>query len=122
MTIQQICKQSGLTVDTVRYYERIGLIEAEKGAYFKDYSPEALETLLAIKKLRLAGLTLHEIKWLLSIEADPKNLSEKLIDTISAFLDNAIKNTKKCANEIAEALRLLENMKRKLGGAQNENQ
>lgn len=122
MTIQQICKQSGLTVDTVRYYERIGLIEAEKGAYFKDYSPEALEALLAIKKLRLAGLTLHEIKWLLSIEADPKNLSEKLIDTISAFLDNAIKNTKKCANEIAEALRLLENMKRKLVGAQNENQ
>lgn len=122
MTIQQICKQSGLTVDTVRYYERIGLIEAEKGAYFKDYSPEALEALLAIKKLRLAGLTLHEIKWLLSIEADPKNLSQKLIDTISAFLDNTIKNTKKCANEIAEALRLLENMKRKLVGAKNENQ
>lgn len=122
MTIQQICKQSGLTVNTVRYYERIGLIEAEKGAYFKDYSQEALEALIAIKKLRLAGLTLDEIKWLLSIEADPKNLSQKLIDTISAFLDNAIKNTKKCANEIAEALRLLENMKRKLVGAQNENQ
>lgn len=35
MTIQQACKQSGLTIDTIRYYERIGLIEAEKALISK---------------------------------------------------------------------------------------
>ena len=68
MTIQQMRKQSGLTIDTIRYYERIGLVEVEKGAYFKNYSQQSLETLIAIKKLRLTGLSLREIKWLLSIE------------------------------------------------------
>ena len=58
MTIQQTCKQSGFTIDTISYYERIGLIEAEKGAYFKNYSQQALETLVAIKKLRSAGLSI----------------------------------------------------------------
>ena len=121
MTIQQVCKQSGLTIDTIRYYERIGLIEAEKGAYFKNYSQQALETLVAIKKLRLAGLSISEIKLFLSIEADPMDLSRKQIDSIYTVIDKAIERAKIRANEIAESQLLLENMKRKLIGVANEN-
>ena len=121
MTIQQICKQSGLTVDTIRYYERVGLIEAEKGVYFKNYSHQTLETLIAIKKLRLAGLSLSEIKWLLSSEVDPTDLSQKQSDTLYAVIDNALECAKIRAKEIAESQQLLENMKRKLVGVRNEN-
>lgn len=121
MTIQQVCKQSGLTVDTIRYYERIGLIDAEKGAYFKNYSQQALETLVAIKKLRLAGLSISEIKLFLSIEADPMDLSRKQIDLIYTVIDKAIERAKIRAKEIAESQLLLENMKRKLIGVANEN-
>lgn len=121
MTIQQVCKQSGLTIDTIRYYERIDLVEAEKGVYFKDYSQQTLEVLIAIKKLRLAGLSLTEIKWLLSIEVDPTDLSQKQIDSVSAVIDNAIERAKIRAKEIAESQRLLENMKHKLIGVKNEN-
>lgn len=121
MTIQQVCKQSGLTIDTIRYYERIGLIEAEKGVYFKNYSQQALETLVAIKKLRLAGLSISEIKLFLSIEADPMDLSRKQIDSIYTVIDKAIERAKIRANEIAESQLLLENMKRKLIGVANEN-
>ena len=94
MTIQQVCKQSGLTIDTIRYYERIGLIEAEKGAYFKNYSQQALETLVAIKKLRLAGLSISEIKLFLSIETDPMDLSRKQIDAVDTVIDKAIERAK----------------------------
>lgn len=121
MTIQQVCKQSGLTIDTIRYYERIGLVEVEKGDYFKNYSQQTLETLIAIKKLRFAGLSLTEIKWLLSIEVDATDLSQKQIDSISAVIDNAIERAKIRAKEIAESQRLLENMKHKLIGVINEN-
>lgn len=121
MTIQQVCKQSGLTIDTIRYYERIGLIEAEKGAYFKNYSQQTLETLVAIKKLRLAGLSISEIKLFLSIEAGPMDLSRKQIDLIYTVIDKAIERAKIRANEIAESQLLLENMKRKLIGVANEN-
>ena len=121
MTIQQVCKQSGLTVDTIRYYERVGLIEAEKGVYFKDYGQQTLEMLIAIKKLRLAGLSLSEIKWLLSIEVAPTSLSQKQIDSVSAVIDSAIERTKIRAKEIAESQQLLENMQHKLIGVRNEN-
>ncbi len=121
MTIQQVCKQSGLTIDTIRYYERIGLIGAEKGTYFKNYSQQTLETLVAIKKLRLAGLSISEIKLFLSIEAGPMDLSRKQIDSIYTVIDKALKRAKIRAKEIAESQLLLENMKRKLIGVANEN-
>ena len=121
MTIQQVCKQSGLTVDTIRYYERIGLIEVQKDDYFKNYTPETLETLIEIKKLRFAGLSLSEIKWLISIEVEASDLSQKQIDSVSAVIDNAIERTNIRAKEIAESQQLLENMKRKLIGVKNEN-
>ena len=121
MTIQQVCKQSGLTLDTIRYYERIGLVEVEKGAYFKNYSQQTLETLIAIKKLRLAGLSLSEIKWLLSIEIEPTDLMQKQMDSVSAVIDKAIERTKMRAKEIAESQQMLERMKRKLIEVSNEN-
>lgn len=120
MTIQQVCKQSGLSVYTIRYYERVGLIEVEKGVYSKNYSQQALDTLIAIKKLRLARLSLSEIKWLLSIEVNPTDLSRKQIDSVYSVVDNAIERTKIRAKEIAESLQLLENMKHKLIGVRNE--
>ena len=121
MTIKQVCEQSGLTVDTIRYYERIGLIEVEKSIYFKHYSQQILETLVAIKKLRLAGLSLSEIKSLLSIEVASTDLSQKQIDSVSAVIDNALERANIRAKEIAESQQLLENMKRKLIGVKNEN-
>ena len=114
MTIQQVCKQSGLTVDTIRYYERIKLINVEKNNYFKNYSSQTLETLIVIKKLRLAGMSISEIKWLLSIDVAPTALSKKQIDSVSAVIDNAIERANIRANEIAESQRLLEKMKNKL--------
>lgn len=121
MTIQQTCKQSGFTIDTISYYERIGLIEAEKGAYFKNYSQQALETLVAIKKLRSAGLSISEIKLLLSLEDAPTDLSRKQMDSIYSVIYNAIERANIRAKEIAESQLLPENMKRKLIGAANEN-
>lgn len=121
MTIQQVCKQSGLTIDTIRYYERIGLIELEKSAYFKNYNQQALETLVAIKKLRLAELSISEIKLFLSIEIDPTELSREQIDLISTVIDKAIERAKIRAKEIDESQLLLKNMKRKLIGVSSEN-
>lgn len=121
MTIQQVCKQSGLTIDTIRYYEHIGLIEVEKSAYFKNYNQQALETLVAIKKLRLAGLSISEIKLFLSIEVDPTELSREQIDLISTVIDKAIERAKIRAKEIAESQLLLKNMKHKLIGVSSEN-
>ena len=120
MTIRQVCNQSGLTVDTIRYYERVGLITVEKGDYFKNYTQQTIESLLAIKKLRLAGLSIEEIKWLLSIDVAYTDLSSDQLDSVRTLIENAIQRAKIRAREIAESQQLLENMKNKLETVQNE--
>ena len=120
MTVQNVCKQTGLTVDTIRYYQRLGLVTAEKGDYFINYTQESVDVLLAIKKLRLSGMSLGEIKRLLSIDAEPADLNPKQLNDVSEIVDNALKRTKIRAKEIAEAQQLLENMKNKLNKVSHE--
>ena len=114
MTIKKVCIQTGLTVDTIRYYERVGLVKVEKGDYFKNYNQQTVDTLRAIKKLRLAGLSIDEIKWLVSIESDATELSRKQLDSVTAVINNAIERAKIRAREITESQQLLEKMKNKL--------
>ena len=121
MTVQQVSKQSGLTVDTIRYYERVGLISVEKGSYFKKYDQQTVDVLLSIKRLRLAGLSIDEIKWLLSIDVEPTGLSQQQLGSICVIIDTAIQRAKIRVKEIAESQQLLERMKNKLNSVSHEN-
>jgi len=66
MLIGELAKQSGFTKDTLRYYERIGLIqlvEVQRGENnYRRYERDILQDLSNIKKLKEAGFTLAEIK------------------------------------------------------------
>jgi len=62
--IGEVSKESGLSIDTIRYYEKIGLLEkpvrSEGG--FRLYGRQAVEKLKFIQKAQDFGLTLSEIK------------------------------------------------------------
>ncbi len=62
--IGEITKKTGTSVDTVRYYERLGILDkpARSGGGFRLYAPETIEKLRFIKKAQDFGLTLKEIK------------------------------------------------------------
>ena len=66
MQIGEIAKQSGFSKDTLRYYEKIGLIQLTKqqrGANnYRIYDGRILQELELIKKLKNVGFTLNEIK------------------------------------------------------------
>jgi DNA-binding transcriptional MerR regulator len=64
MTIGAFAKQCGMSEDTLRYYEKIGLIrriqrDAAKRRFFK---PEDLAWIEFIKRLKDTGMALAEIK------------------------------------------------------------
>ncbi|MEU0042892.1 MerR family transcriptional regulator [Streptomyces werraensis] len=68
-TIAELARQTGLTPDTLRYYERIGLLPAPartSGAH-RRYGPEALDRLHFIQGARRLGLKLEEIGDLLAV-------------------------------------------------------
>lgn len=66
MHIGELSKKSGFTRDTIRFYEKIGLIMLEddfRDRYqFKDYSEGVLRRLLAIRKMKDFGFTLQETR------------------------------------------------------------
>jgi len=66
MQIGEIAKQSGFSRDTLRYYEKIGLIQLTKQQRgennYRIYDSRILQELDLIKQLKNVGFTLNEIK------------------------------------------------------------
>jgi DNA-binding transcriptional MerR regulator len=57
--IGEIANRSGVTVDTVRFYERLGVLpspEREPSGY-RDYAPETVERIQLTRERRFTTLT-----------------------------------------------------------------
>ena len=71
MLIGELVERSGLTKDTIRFYEKKGLITLEKKSRrennYKEYSEQVLEKLMLIRRLKKMGFTLHEIDTFLDL-------------------------------------------------------
>jgi len=73
MLIGELSKMSGFSRDTIRYYEKFGILDKmiiRNTNNYKDYSKEAIQTLLYVKFGKEYGLTLNEIKQLLLLHKD----------------------------------------------------
>lgn len=73
LTIGKIAKRAGVGIETVRFYEREGLIdEPPRGpSGYRHYPESVVPRLLFIKRAKDLGFTLNEIKDLLSLRLDP---------------------------------------------------
>lgn len=63
MTIAEVAKQYGLTADTLRYYERIGLLPDVRrtSGGIRDYSEEDCRWVEYIKCMRAAGISVEAL-------------------------------------------------------------
>ncbi|MCK9607980.1 MerR family transcriptional regulator [Methylomonas lenta] len=83
LTIGKLAKQTGVTVETIRHYQRIGLLmEPDKpDSGYRCYSADAVSRIRFIKRAQQAGFTLKEIATLLSLDgahcADVRQLAEQ---------------------------------------------
>lgn len=69
MLIGELSKETGFSKDTIRFYEKLGLIvsnDRHAGTrLYKEYSPGTVERLLMIGQAKRLGFTLNEVKQLL---------------------------------------------------------
>jgi MerR family transcriptional regulator, copper efflux regulator len=74
LTIGKIAQQTGVGVETIRFYERKGLIaqplKPQDGGY-RIYSSEIVQKVRFIRQAQELGFSLREIKELLALRADP---------------------------------------------------
>ena len=94
LTISTAAKQAGVGVETIRYYQRIGLIQepVKPVSGYRSYTNKDLQQLRFIQRAKLLGFSLSEIKTLLSLGEEncdqTKQLaSSKLIDVKGKIKD-----------------------------------
>src|SRR3990172_7588725 len=74
LTIGRLAKKAQVNIETVRYYERRGLLPEppRRQSGYRQYSENDVSRLLFIKRAQTLGFTLKEILELLSLRVDPK--------------------------------------------------
>ena len=72
MTIGRLAKQAGVNIDTIRYYERNGLIPepVRRASGYREYELSDVKRLRFILRAKDLGFTLAEVGELLSLSAD----------------------------------------------------
>lgn len=116
MLIGELSRASGLSRDTIRFYEKNGLIAVGKRERrfnnYKEYSEETLKRLLSIKQLKGFGFTLNEIADLLDMldvnEATCKNVSHK-IDEKVLLINQKIKELKAVRKQLLDGKKNCQN-------------
>ncbi len=74
VTIGRAASEAGVGVETIRFYERRGLIARPpkpSGVGVRRYAPETVQRVRFIREAQRLGFTLREIEELLALQADP---------------------------------------------------
>jgi len=74
MLIGQVAKQTGVGVETIRFYECSGLIEElpRRASRYREYPASVIDRLRFIKTGKELGFSLKEIEELLTLRVDPR--------------------------------------------------
>ncbi len=88
MTIGKLAAAGGVGVETIRYYQRRGLLDTPRGSQgVRRYRDQDRRRLLFIRQAQTAGFTLEEIKELLDLDSGEdrdraRNLARNRIDAL----------------------------------------
>jgi Cd(II)/Pb(II)-responsive transcriptional regulator len=90
MQIGALAKRTGCQVETIRYYEREGLLaepERSEGNY-RLYNDEHVERLIFIRNCRALDMTLDEIRSLLRFKENPRDNCSSVNDLINEHIQH----------------------------------
>lgn len=105
LTIGQLARQTDVGLETIRFYEREGLIEnpPRKPSGYRAYPPETIQRVRFIRTAKELGFSLKQIRELLALRVDPVE---------SCAHVKTIAETK--ISDIAQRIRTLQRMRRTL--------
>ena len=110
----ELAKRTGCSRDTLRFYEKLGLVEGARGRTdsnsYKHYDEQMIERVLLVKQAKLLGFTLNEIARLIAAwEGNALSRGEKIkifMDKI-ALVDQRIAELTKVREYLGTKLKML---------------
>ncbi len=111
LTIGEVAKQAGVGVETIRFYEREGIIAEppRRESGYREYDDRVVTRIRFIRRAKELGFSLKEISDLMKLQVDPKaNCSgvKKRAEAKLQEIENKIRDLKrmqKIFNEVAAA-------------------
>ncbi|MFB4169065.1 MerR family transcriptional regulator [Virgibacillus sp. JSM 102003] len=113
MKISEIASCTGLSKDTIRYYEKIDLLHPEVKNHHRDYHEEDIEIIEIIVKLKQTGFSLEEIKilldWSKNTDQNKELTKEEIqnLDQIKKLFQNKYKQMLQKEEQIKEIKQVL---------------
>ena len=108
LTIGKLAKMAGVTNDTVRFYERCGLIDTagRSESNYRLYRTEDVNRLRFIRRAKELGFSLNEIKDLLALSRNPSATKAD----IRALTEKKTESIKRKIKDLAKILTAIENL------------
>lgn len=105
MTIGQVARKTGLGIETIRFYERKGLIDepARKESGYRQYNIDVVSRLVFIQQAKMLGFSLAEINELLSLKLKADGSSreiKKIAEKKLADIEDRIRKLKRIQNTL----------------------
>lgn len=104
MNIGSASERSGLPAKTIRYYEEIGLLTADRSNNgYRDYSSSDVSRLRFLKRSRSLGFSVEECRQLLSLynDTDRQSADVKALATVKlADLDDKLRELMELRNTL----------------------
>ena len=110
MTIGQVAKLASVGVETIRFYEREGLLNKpkRKQSGYRLFGPEVVNRIKFIKSVKELGFSLKEIRELLFLRADSRGTAaevKKRIDLKIVQIDRRIEDLRRVRAALAQVSR-----------------
>ncbi len=88
LSIGQVARKAGVGVETVRFYEREGLLEEppRRASGYRQYSEQVVKQLHFIQRAKLLGFSLKEISELLRLRVDAQTSCDEVRQRTEAKL------------------------------------
>jgi len=112
--ISDVAKQTGLNAKTIRYYERIALVDRpprlENG--YREYADQHVRQLWFLRHARQFGFSIDECRELLSLWANPNRRSAE----VHSLLSDKVRDIEKHIRELREMKKILTELLEKCPG------
>lgn len=123
LKIKDVVELTGTAADTLRYYEKIGLLQIERKNGVRSFSEKNLEQIHMILQLKEAGFLLKEIVFLFTLDdaiQSPMCLNlkdEQVLTDVKDLVFTKLNLTRKKIIRMQESVKILEKMHSKLVNA-----
>lgn len=90
LTIGELSRRAGVHIETIRYYEKIGMLPAppRTASGRRIYGPSQTRTLAFIRRARELGFTLNEIRRLLELSGPGSSSCAEVREIAAVHLDS----------------------------------